>query len=573
MKVAGPSGWIVVPVAIVALAFVTASVAPRSSEVPAEWLHYGNVAGATFLGLPSTRQTARPYTLELVGILPTVEAAVFACASADTHRLELFATRSVRSNEREWLSSVLRWWPASDARAETLLSGRLMCPFRAHAADSLRLLAVHAELEYEPARGAIRVEPTHLFIRNLIAEARIGRRQRITRALRNAFEGDSLSVVNELLLLSPKGAVVRRIGLGDLLKVESSEGAVALTRGGPVILISSSGDEGQDSGVIDLLIHQEHVGATTVTSDSGAREARGSLRGMVAVDFESGQRLWHSQQGVVVRLHAFDDLNGDGLTEIVVGSYSPFHVVSGGGTRDALCGYVMCLDESGNELWRHRFTGPCLGTQVAVADLLGDSAVEVVAMAKGGASDEVGEAFILSHDGEVLANTSEFGGMFGLVIADISSDGAADIAVGGSQGRVLLLDASLDTVACYRDTAHQRYESKRLVHLAAADLDGDGDLELAALSVGWTTHSFRSVGSSRSFDPLSYVVILGPELREKARARIPVLSGVGPLTVAGGSDPSNSMIVDLDMDGASEVVLVAPNRGTFVYRLVPEGGE
>ena len=56
----------------------------------------------------------------------------------------------------------------------------------------------------------------------------------------------------------------------------------------------------------------------------------------------------------------------------------------------------MCLDEFGNELWRHRFSGPYLGTQVAVADITGDGETEVVALAKCAVSDALGEAVILS---------------------------------------------------------------------------------------------------------------------------------------------------------------------------------
>ncbi len=92
-----------------------------------------------------------------------------------------------------------------------------------------------------------------------------------------------------------------------------------------------------------------------------ANAITGSFRGIIAIDPVAGHACWVRPMGVTTMPFVVADINGDGLDEFVLSSYSPENGVSFSGMTDAGTAYVICLDWYGNVLWRRPFYGEYRG--------------------------------------------------------------------------------------------------------------------------------------------------------------------------------------------------------------------
>jgi hypothetical protein len=179
----------------------------------------------------------------------------------------------------------------------------------------------------------------------------------------------------------------------------------------------------------------------------------------------------------------------------------------------------------------------------------------------------IGEVVVLSSRGDLLARCADFGGMSGLVVADVVGDGKAEVVAGGTDGRLIMFDGELNVLGAYADTTpHTGFESRRLTPLVANDVDGDGEVEVAALSTGWTIQKFRSSHTETVYDSINILVVVDPGLRPEAQALVPPIAGAHAVH-RGGQIPTNSMITDLDCDGVNEIVLVRRGTGAYVFKI------
>ncbi len=100
-------------------------------------------------------------------------------------------------------------------------------------------------------------------------------------------------------------------------------------------------------------------------------------RALVGYEWPSGKKLWEHRMGPIPGYPAFADIDGDGLREIVVGTYSPCNGREADGMRDDES-WVLAYRIDGTELWRYLFGGPYRGAVVQALDLEGDGNLEVV---------------------------------------------------------------------------------------------------------------------------------------------------------------------------------------------------
>jgi len=91
--------------------------------------------------------------------------------------------------------------------------------------------------------------------------------------------------------------------------------------------------------------------------------------------------------------------------------------------------------------------GTYCGVQAAAVDLVGDGRLEVVATWSSGRHSEVGGVVVLDSSGRRIGRRTDLGGLYGLVVADLDGDGDPEIATGAPDGVVLLMDGSLDIEA------------------------------------------------------------------------------------------------------------------------------
>ncbi len=514
-----------------------------------------------------------PYSLRLAGVVfPGIEGAVgplHALLDEDArHSARLVGTWWVTDGDRHRArTSIVRFPGPADS---AILDGFfLLRSFVDPASGEQRLLTWSPALRYVPAGAANRLSIEELFVRNYSKETLLYDDECLLTALRAASRSESLVVSNRLLTLSESGDVKGETQLSPRKKPRRAW--MANLNGRPVAIVNFNSGY-QVSEVLYRELMHPRVAPGKIMSPAATDAVFGSFRGIVAVDIESGAMLWQRRLGVLVDHEMVWDLDADGLDEIICPTNSPENWVNGSGFTDAGCAYVLCLDHRGNELWRRRFTGSYLRLQVAVSDLTDVPGYEVVVTCGSEQSSATGSISILSSSGELLAETSALGSPRGLVLVDLTDDGREEIVVGGTQGRMYALDGTLAVVASFADTAHESYEGRNVCPVAANDIDGDGEMEILATSLGWTMDEWNprmSRGRLRT-DPHRYIISLGDDLVEEARTCLVEREEEDVIGLNRGPGGGSAFIGDLNDDGHNEFVLSRGHLGAYVFEVVPK---
>ncbi len=355
------------------------------------------------------------------------------------------------------------------------------------------------------------------------------------RALKAAWRGDSLAVYTRALATVPGEDERLRVPVDPLY---SADGGIAFTDGERHFAVVKTDGGFHNVDRFYMLFGQLDLLAGTEYPLISIEDIEGGHRGIFCVDLDNGETLWTNRMGVSSpRVHAAD-LNGDGIDELIVQCYSPENGVSGAGTTDAGTSYVLCLDQSGNVLWRKRFIGVHIGTTAAAADVTGDGQPEVVAVCSSTQHMDMGYASVLSSSGGTFAERSDLGGLYGLAVADFDGNGADEIVTGGPDGSVIMLDGDLNVVATFTDTVDftrvPNWSSRngtvpdirdieleqlfrRVTPYAAFDIDGDGDVEILCLSTAWAHERWRAHRRNTLTPPRGDLVVLNSALEEEAR--------------------------------------------------------
>lgn len=569
------------PVLALALCVVAAAVAgapggatepdaPARPVLPAEWRLPGYDSGTTLYDPVPSSPVAQSYRLRVARtFVPgqfTDESrgdALFAASIDGPPGLRVIGSENVGARERD-VARTIAWNPGGDSEAEALCGGRLLAVFRPKPAYDLRFLCWAPNLQYEPIPEASSLVASDLFVLNYPREANLTQPECLKSALRQAAGGESLHVDNIIETVTTDGVVATKTRMDPSYNPSV---AVATVLGERTVGLVSFNSGYQVSEALYRELTLPRLRSAGFESPRATTRSYGSFRGILAIDLGSGEALWERRLGTNPLPAACGDLDGDGIEEIVVPVHAPSNGISACGTTDSGCAYVLCLDLDGSEIWRHRTVGPYMSTLTAVGNVRGGDALEVVATSGTPRDVEAGSVTVFDGAGTVLAQSLIVGSAAGLVLADLDRDGLQEIITGDTRGRLVVYDGELGVVRATVATDHPGYERSRLRPVAANDIDGDGDIEIVALSIGWTQRAWSPVlrGPGLKMDPVSYVVILNEELEEEARAPFCAESVRGR-----GPGPLNCVVADVNGDGVNDVVLGMGDDEWYVFEIVEQ---
>jgi hypothetical protein len=582
-----PLRWLVFLLGLgVALAIAGAGVRPgRGLEIVGGW----STDGTCSFDVPNP-PAGDDYELELVDVFPGCSSS-YLVAGFDEQGLPIISASNMTLTKPDRAIAGYLF----DARGDTLavLEDKwAVCPTGALTAEP-ELLVWWPESWYERVHEArIAAHRVDLFRGSFSHDFKLLHTNTFDRALKAAGRGDSLAVYTRALATVPGEEERLRVPVDPLY---SADGGIAFTGGDRHFAVVKTDGGFHNVDRFYMLFGQLSLSAGNEYPLISIEDIEGSHRGIFCVDLDNGETLWTNRMGISApRTHAAD-LNGDGIDELIVQCYSPENGVSGAGTTDAGTSYVLCLDQSGNVLWRKRYIGVHIGTTAAAADVTGDGQPEVVAVCSSTRYMDMGYASVLSGSGRTLAERSDLGGLYGLAVADFNGDGADEIVTGGPDGSVVMLDGDLNVVASFTDTVdftrvpnwssrtdtvpdirdielEQLY--RRVVPYAAFDIDGDGDIEILCLSSAWAHVRWRASKRGTLTPPRGDFVVLNGALEEEARVVIrPEEWGLDRTPFDAPASLKTSIFpVDMDGDGTREILLSNGIRGLYVFKVTRAGG-
>ncbi|MGC1121710.1 MAG: PQQ-binding-like beta-propeller repeat protein [Candidatus Methanofastidiosia archaeon] len=200
-------------------------------------------------------------------------------------------------------------------------------------------------------------------------------------------------------------------------------------------------------------------------------------RGVICLEYESGNSKWFYPVGPHPVLQGFVDINGDGKQEILLGCDAPCNRKPGGHDRDDCYAAVFVIDLQGQELWAKNVGSGYKRVRLGVADVEGDGKKEVICTAYN-SDKNWGQLSILDSQGKIIREETfndysvQWGGT-----ADLRENGEKELLVmafGDDFGELRMYDSHLRIISKY-EYGEQLNDSSTLV---IGDLDGDNEKEI-----------------------------------------------------------------------------------------------
>ncbi|MDO8804894.1 MAG: VCBS repeat-containing protein [Elusimicrobiota bacterium] len=216
-------------------------------------------------------------------------------------------------------------------------------------------------------------------------------------------------------------------------------------------------------------------------------------RGVYCFDWETAGLLWKYNTGGFPVAPVAADINGDGLKEVVFGSYSPGNGnTEADGTDDGHC-YLYAVSNKGKLLWVKELGDYFTGATPLLADLDGDGTMEIFARIEAGPDfrEDVGRLLRLDKDGKELARFDAGSTLYACEAAGLNGDKKKAIICPDRQGNIYLLDKDLK-VLTKRSLGTTDFESIMTNLAGVQDLDRDGKPEIIL------TYSERKFVSGRN---------------------------------------------------------------------------
>ena len=196
-------------------------------------------------------------------------------------------------------------------------------------------------------------------------------------------------------------------------------------------------------------------------------------RGLLAIDPETGKKLWEHYCGPNVLDLINDDLDGDNIEEIIIQGGATCNGSNANGTDDCHS-WIIVVGSDGRCRWRYRFAegfGRCLAR---VSDIDLDGNLEVIATYQDveANSDKKGHIVIIEgRSGRVKKKFIGCSSFWGFDLIDRDHDGRHEIITGNQDGKLRIFDHELRLIS-------EKDFGLCIKVKKVCDLDNDGDYEI-----------------------------------------------------------------------------------------------
>lgn len=241
--------------------------------------------------------------------------------------------------------------------------------------------------------------------------------------------------------------------------------------------------------------------------NDGEREVMGSVFSRIHVLDKDGKKKWDMspRYGYNIREIYVDDLDGDGIKEILVGAGPRTSRI-----RDGL----FVISSTGKILWSAYVRGEI--HSIASGDLDGDGSKEVLigCYGRGGTYNSQAVMYVFNSTGEERFNYATERGVASILVDDINSDGVKEILVGTYRNLYVLDNEGKDL---------WQYSTDGLIRkIISDDIDNDTEKEIILAS--------NDVYAVTSDGDLDWKNAVGPEVYDL-------------------------MVMDLNKDGLKEIIV------------------
>jgi len=200
-------------------------------------------------------------------------------------------------------------------------------------------------------------------------------------------------------------------------------------------------------------------------------------RAVIALDGKSGNTLWRYELAGPPYPIICRDINNDGRTEVLFGTWAPSNGCVVDDMSDSYC-YLICLDDGGRLLWKNVVGGAFANVQYTLADLGNDGRFEIICtFCSGKLRDKKTHYELQIRDaikGQVkryIALNTSFGEPH---LADLNRDNTTEIVVTNRNGNLYVFDENLEIIA--KDKFGETPAKCGIAEII--DVDGEGNPDI-----------------------------------------------------------------------------------------------
>jgi len=172
-------------------------------------------------------------------------------------------------------------------------------------------------------------------------------------------------------------------------------------------------------------------------------------RSIIAYDGQDGRQLWEFPLAGPPYPILCEDINRDGRTEVIVGSWAPYNGCEINDMTDSLC-YLICLDHEGGLIWKNIMGGAFENTKYVLGDLGNNGTIEIVCTYSSGKGRDKSTYYELqirsAESGEMIKYYRLQTGFKQPHLADLNCNGYNEIVVANQDGNVYVFNDSLEII-------------------------------------------------------------------------------------------------------------------------------